>query len=84
MTLFLRVIDQCAHFPLGLFMSVHIFFMPVIQIVLRVHTFFLWLVQCAQFSATQRPQYSGSGFRAPGPGGRAGKGGGEGVKIHSQ
>jgi hypothetical protein len=66
-------------------MSVHIFFMPVIQIVSRVHTFFLWLVQCAQFSAAQRPQNSGSGFSAPGPGGRARLGGGVGgFKTHSQ
>ncbi len=59
----------CTHF-LGLFMSVHIFFMPVIQIVSRVHTF-------SDFSAAQLPQNSGSGFRAPGPGGCAGRGGGK-------
>ncbi len=69
-TIFLRDIDLCAHIVFGLFMSVHIFFMPVIQIVSRVHTF-------SDFSAAQLLQNSGSGFRVPAPGGCAGRGGGK-------
>ncbi len=52
-------------------MTVHISFMPdVIQIVSRVHTFCLWLVQCAPFQRPSGPKISEPGGVQEGEGGK--------------